>query len=384
MERPSLHSDIALLNKLVEEGEHLLSTSLSHHSDDGRFYTTDKSSGIAVPLSSAIDGWLKSSADYIISQFPKRILDSDFSEVQRLQKTLAETEGIVADNSTTYLINTIDALRRCVSFFNWFDAFDEEQLPPVGRAELNHLAVKGYVSYIQEVLIPKLYGLEDGRTTKTALLHLYGRIFSLVQAIMKLNHVGCYQLLVAALRSLLEIHIDMILLKRGTIENGLEKFFCFSEVDKLRSALNLMRLDEELKRLERDSGALSKYAKNSEKIEATAMRLWEKKPRSITHWTGATLEDRARKAGALDIYREIYFYGNKYVHSGYLDFPSTEEDADFLCAYDYGFSINILKTSIELLFELVSFQESESVLRECRMMFPICGYFEFWKRTGSR
>ena len=290
MEKSPIHSDIACLKKLIAEGKQLLQRCLSNHSEYNTVYKVDKSTGIALPLSSAIDDWLKKSTDFIFPLFPRRILDSDFSETLAVQDIFTKGQKIITDNYFNYLRKVLDALQKCLSFFHWFDEFDEKKLSVLQRAELNHSALEAYVLCIGKQLIPKLHGLEDGRTTKTAIIHLYGRVFSVVQSIVKLNNVQCCQLLVASLRGLLEIYIDMILLKCNLIENGIEKFFSFSELYKFKVAQSLKRIDEELGSSNGKEHNVDKYINDSVRKSIITKKLWGKKNKKVPqHWTNKHL-----------------------------------------------------------------------------------------------
>jgi len=383
MEKPSINSDIAFLKKLIVEGKQLLHRCLSNHSEYSKLYKVEKSSGIALPLLSAVDEWLVKSTDFIVPLFSKRILDSDFSEALVVHDIFSTGRKIITDNYSTYLSNILDNLQQCLSFFYWFDHFDEKKLSPLRRAELNHSSLEAYVLYMQEQLIPKLPGLENGRTTRTAIIHLYGRVFSVVQSVVKLNNMQSCQLLIASLRGLLEIYIDMILLEHGLIENGIEKFFSFSELYKFKTAQNLKRIDKELGLKNGSEHDVDKYINDFvEKINITK-KLWGKKNKVPQHWTNKSLEERARLAKELKNYSDIYFYGNMYVHSGYLKFPRTKEDADLLCAYVYGFSIGIFRASTRILFDVVSLEDVKFITEESDKIFLIFGYFQFWKRTNK-
>ena len=72
-----------------------------------------------------------------------------------------------------------------------------------------------------------------------------------------------------------------------------------------------------------------------------------------------------------------------YVHSGYLKFPKTKEDADLLCAYVYGLSIGMFRASTKILFEVVSLEEFKFIVEESNKIFLIFGYFQFWKNANN-
>jgi len=288
MEKPSIHSNIVFLKKLIAEGKQLLQRCLSNHSENSTVYKVDNS-GIALPLSSTIDDWLTKSTDFIVPLFPQRILDSDFPEALSVHDIFSKGQKIVTDNYLNYLRKVLEVIHKCLCFFCWFDQFDEKVISPEKRAELNYSSLEAYVLYIQKQLIPKLTGLEDGRTIRTAILHLYGRVFSIVQSVVKLNNIQSCHLIIVSLRGLLEIYIDMIILEHNLIENGIEKFFSFSELYKFKTARNLKRIDKELRLENGSEHDVDKYINDSViKVNKTKI-LWGKKNKVPQHWTNKSL-----------------------------------------------------------------------------------------------
>ena len=372
MVHPNSICEINELKVLISEGNRLKELPESR----SVFGVSD--SGLAVPIVSRMDSWMTEGIKRICSLLPKKIIDVDFSEIASLYPSGNQNQIITFVRKER--INTIlNALYRCLNFFEWLIQFDETKLDPKQKAEFYFASLEAIFLYIQKELVSSLMGLEDGKTRKTALLHLYGRIFQLAHGIVKLNDIVCCPLLIASLRGLLELYVDMSLIKKGLIDNGLEKFFFFDELYKFRSAKNLVRIDKEIRRPEEESSVLTEHIRNREQTTQKAQILWGQKPKYITHWSNLKLEDRARKVNELKIYREIYYYGNMYVHSGYVDFPRTENDAHLLCAHVYALSSEILKNSIDMICAEINMAQKGDIEQETTGIYLFFGCFQVWK-----
>jgi len=216
------------------------------------------------------------------------------------------------------------------------------------------------------------------------LLHLYGRIFFLTISITKLNGPKYCPSLTALLRSLLELYIDILLIKETDIENDIEKFFSFFDIYNLNSALKVIKIDEEIKRPIAESSEPRKIIQNKSQITKKAQELWGKDPKNIRHWTKWSLEERARKVKELEIYRNVYYYGNMYVHSGYLNYPKKEEDAHLLSSYVYCLSLEMLVKSTELLINAIDIEGKKEIMQEVTGLNILFGYFQIWKSVITK
>jgi len=314
----------------------------------GNVYQRSNSAGLEVPVTSQMDSWIQEGIKFIYSLLPDRIVECDFTEIAEMHEASDKGSKIVTTTRKTNINAIIKVLKICHSFLQWLPSFDEIKLGPEQKASFYFGPLETLVLYVHKEVVPSVVGLEDGRTRKTALLHLYGRICLLMRAVVRLNHLTCCQLLLASLRGLLELYIDSLLIKNSVIENDIEKFFSFSEVYKFRSARNLMRIDKEIGRPAHESSVLQRVVENSEEITKRIRRLWGPRARP-DHRTLLSLKDRCRRVNELEIYRRVYYYGNMYVHSGYVEFPKSENDAHFLCAYVYCIALEMFSKSTELL-----------------------------------
>jgi hypothetical protein len=374
MVHPNSVCEINELRGLISEGNRLkeLPESIS-------VFGVSDCSGLAVPIVSRMDSWMAEGIKQIYSLLPKTIIDADFAEVASIHHACDGQNRIITFVRKERINTILNALHRCLNFVEWLIQFNETGLGHKQKAVFYFGPLEAMVLYIHKELVSPLVGLEDGRTRKTALLHLYGRIFQLAHGIIKLNDVVCCHLLIASLRGLLEIYVDMLLLNKGLIDNDLEKFYSFYEIYLFNSAKTLMGIDAEIKTPPKESSALTERMKNEGHIKDNADMIWHNKPNRIRHWTGESLKDRSRKAGELKIFRDIYYYGNMFVHSGYVDFPKTEDDAHLLCAHVYSLSLEILKKSTDIICAEINITRKENIEQETTGISLLFGHFQVWK-----
>jgi hypothetical protein len=369
--QPSAFEEIQTLKSLIDEGQRI-----QYLPESDKAFHISGPSELAMPTSIAKEQWVKKALYAIHNIFPSSIINSDFGEFINIAKSHSTDEQAIFIDHQKDIDVTLTVLKTLLEFFEWL-LVDDSKLKPYQDPNLTFGSLKTMVEYIQNILVPKLIKKEDGRTTKTALLHLYGRIFLLINSLVKLDQFICCQLLVASLRTLFELYIDLILIKYHIIDKDIEKFFSFFDVYKFQTAERLVKLDGELNRPLKESSMLKKYLECSQKIIKKRQELWGKsKP---LHWTGLKLEDRARRANKLKIFRDVYYYGNIYVHSGYEGLGTTEKDAHLLCAYAYGFSSELFNESTEILCNEINIPENKDVLHEMKGLYSFYAHFQAWK-----
>jgi len=367
-------AEIEELKALILEGN-----KLKKLPESNKVFETSGPSGLAIPITSQMDNWIDTSIRLIYSLLPKTIINSDFAGVANIHEECVNKKQVITSNRKQNIDKLITTLNECLSFFGWYIGFEHEKLNIKQKAEYHFCSLEAIVQYIHRELISSLIGLEDGRTKKTVLLHLYGRIFQLVYSIVKLNDLRCSQLLGASLRSLLEFYIDMQLMRNDIVENGIEKILSFSMIYEFNSASNQIRIDKEIQKPIPASSNLIKIAQNSEQITKTALKLWNRRPKDIKHWTALHFEERCRKANELEFFRHIYYYGNMYIHSGYSRFPETEDDTHLLCAHVYSLASEIFKKSTDLLLNEIDIAQKKETIQELEKIYLTFGGFQIWK-----
>lgn len=371
-------TEIEELKSLILEGNELKKLP-----ESGNIFETSISSGLAIPITSQMDCWINKSIKYIYSFLPKIIIESDFAEIANIYESCVGKSQIITSNRKENISIIINVLTDCLNFFKCLIAFDYNKLNAQQQVKLYFDPLEATFFYVQKELISSLTGLENGKTKKTALLHLYDRIFSVIYGIIKLNDFHCCRLLTASLRILLELYIDMSLINEGVIAEDIEKFFSFPDVSKFRSASKLIKIDKELKCSITDVSNIKNIVQNSAQIEQIAKKLWGKEPKNINDWTNQSLEKRARKINELEIYRDVYYYGNMYIHSGYLHFPKTEADAHLLCSHAYSNSLEIFYKSTKLLCNEIDILQGKETIKEMDKIYLLHGYFQIWKSLAN-
>lgn len=367
-------SEIKKIKALIAEGVRLKGLPGFNN-----IYQTSEPSGLALPITSLVDGWSKKAVDLIYSICPIVIIKSDFSEFASIHDFYTSQKQVIQFNYKDNINVIIDTLKIYGCFIEWLNEHDDNDLNLEQKAIFNFEPLRAIFQYTHEMLVSSLLGLEDGRTEKTALLHLYGRIIQIIGSIIKLDNYNHCQLLIASLRTLLELYIDMLLIKECKIENAIEKFFSFNNIYKFVTAQKIIRLNKELQKPEESLG-VKEYVQNSERFEQKAQELWSNEPKKIIHWSCLPLEERARRTNSLDYYRHVYYYANMFVHSGYVDLDHSEGTAHTMCAHVFGLSSEMFKNSTELICNKIKINQNEEIIAEVDKIWAIFGYFQLWKR----
>lgn len=363
------------LDSLITEGEHL-----QRIPDNHLVFDNPSGSAISIPYSLRKKQWIEQGVSRVCSNFPNTIIQTDFPEIFSVKEHLKVSSEVITTDDNSDIVSILSALNKCRAFLHWCPYFDDSKLSAEDRANFWYSSVKELFLFIQQEVIGQLINKEDGRTPKTAMLHLYGRFFSIINSMIRLNQkTDCY-LLTAALRMLLELYIDFFLIKDNCIDNGVEKFFHHDRLYKYRTASNLKRIDNELKKPTQESSALDDSLKNPDEKIALIKKLWDVKT-TPDHWSRKPLEKRAIEAGCLESFRHVYYYGNMFIHSGYIDFLKEENNATTLCSYVYCLSLEMFCQLSKILCEEVDLKEKDDICEEIDRISLLFSIFQVWKSS---
>jgi hypothetical protein len=180
-------------------------------------------------------------------------------------------------------------------------------------------------------LVNNLIGKENGKTHRTAMLYIYGRIYFWAQSMVKLDKIEDCFALAGSLRAILELYVDMNLMANSGNLNDIEKYFSFQQVEKWNKAKHIVNLRSDLGltapgEMRPPDDFLAKPDNAEDKIKAIRTRLWGKEkngnPIKPSHWTNKSLIDRIKSlknTDVVEIYILSYPYCNFLVHSTYYD-----------------------------------------------------------------
>jgi len=155
---------------------------LSNNSD---YFTSTSSSELSLPTSLNKKAWIDRSIDYLLDILPNAIIAEEYPDVLPIHKSRKDNEHIIASVNINKQIDTIgSALFDIKEFIQWLSSFDDNCLSNDQKANLAYTPLKTMLSFVQKTVFSMLEGKEDGRTSKTAILHIFGRLFAIIQSIV--------------------------------------------------------------------------------------------------------------------------------------------------------------------------------------------------------
>ena len=319
-----------------------------------------------------ISKWVVVTADeYILPIMPP---SQDKSRLEEIKSNYYNCQSILLptmERDISFIITNLKISYDCLSAS---EKATSEDLDVKSCAGIEYDRLSNIYKYAEESFIPPLIGKEDGLTQKTALLNISGRIFQNIRSMLNLNRQTDFLTLSGCLRSILESFIDFHLILNNLIPSAVEKFFAHTNIHKLRTAKNILRLREQFGVDDSKSDNPIKGfldAVDSGKIKV--QYLWGKDKNGLgimpSHWSEFDLISRMLKLKDLAVVPEcipecidIYYYCNPYVHSSYTDFPRTEKDIDMLVWRIYKFAGDLIRELLKIMNTLMTVIDNEVLI----------------------
>lgn len=339
-----------LTRKYVADGEDLLQRLQRREVPDSQ-----------LPLH--IASWISTVTDDILALMPEDC--PDFSVLSAMKSQYARTPSIIqpsAENDIRCVLKNVRIAYDCSAAVA---NADERNIPPANMAAMSFDSLKEIVEYVRREVIERLKGRKDGRTQKTALLHIYARIYLWAQSMVKLDRIEDCLALAGALRAILEHYVDLRLIEAGSVRNDLEKYFSFQDVERWRKARNVVQTKKSLGLANsKETTPAEEYLNAPKNKEVNIIKLresvWGKtaggKVVNPKHWTDMTLIDRVKELGDLattNMYLSSYYYCNWLVHSMYLDTINNPKAVPLLNWYFYDLAWKMLRKATELVNEVI-------------------------------
>ncbi len=340
---------------------------------------------------SLISNWISEAIDYIKPVMPMNY--PKFYEICNIKTTYDSVVHVLPGDSSEHISQVLDCLKTAYKYFEIGSNYDVTKLPPETTARVFYEQIKATRDFAQQNIIGQLIGREDGRTKKAAMLHTYGRIYLWVQSMVALDSAKHFPALAGCLRAIFELYLDINLLANEIIKDGVEKFFSFPDVMKVKTAKNSLKLKKEFNCFsDKESLPMEQFLQNppdkETQVQKLVLGLWGKtrkgKPNKPPHWTGKTVVDRVRDLKNDDIgclYERTYYRCNWNVHSGYSDFPGAQKDDAHLCVADaYSNANEMFLDATELLNNELSIIDKEGLrtkIEKVQMVAPRL----FWEES---
>lgn len=168
-------------------------------------------------------------------------------------------------------------------------------------------------------IINLLKGILSPSKKEEIVIAIYRSIHCWLKTTIALNSTVHVQALTSIARSIFEQLLDLKLIVDNAIDNDVEKFNNFREVELFRLGKELAEFNKQHPDIKTPFQKRMEYSlkkENEEKIAKLISQLWNNQ--DIKHWSGLSVKKRAKKAGiTLELfYYESYRHLSWYIHSG--------------------------------------------------------------------
>lgn len=331
----------------------------------GRLLQRLNSSGIGdYRLPGDISRWVSPVTNELLALMPEE--SPEYAELVRISTHHGGSESILRPSSgddIRKILKNLGIARQCmIASLN----ADWKDIPKENLVHIYFERLKQAVDYVKTELIPGLIGKEDGRTRRTAMLHIYGRIYMWTQSMAKLNQITDCLALAGCLRAILELYVDLKLIASAVLLQDVEKYFSFEQSEKWNKARNLVESRAKLSLVEIGQALVVdeflKQAENQESnIKAMRERLWgldrKGRPCNPKHWTNKPLVERMESLkddrAIVELYHSSYHYCNFLVHSMYSDVTSNVNAVHLLNGHLYDLANKMFLTGTKLVNDVI-------------------------------
>ena len=177
--------------------------------------------------------------------------------------------------------------------------------------EAFYVGTKVSRDFANDIMIPRLKGLLKPSKKEAIIINIYYRMFLWIDSLATLNDGKHFQVAAAGARVLFELLLDLKLIVEDKINDSVEKYYAFTEIEKARVSRNTL----DYVNTNPDKGvniqSIEKYlsgAGGKDRVDALVIKYWGKdkngKPKIVRHWSGVNTAMRARNAKGM--YYEFY------------------------------------------------------------------------------
>jgi hypothetical protein len=199
-----------------------------------------------------------------------------------------------------------------------------------------------------------------------ALSCLFLRIALHLGSLVKLNHPRDFQAVAMISRSIFELLLDLKILEGDTDGSLTKKFFAFQEIEKYRTAKQLVDLETSNPDILPDDLTHQKKFLNTRtepEINAKKLHHWNSKENNWPqHWTGESTKKRAERLGKsfLSTYTQRYALESWYVHSGAMGFAGVStENFTYIFALSHSCILNHAVDALHIIVKAFKLGEGD-------------------------
>lgn len=200
-------------------------------------------------------------------------------------------------------------------------------------------ALDGAANLIEEHLIPILSNQINQSDSEAAKLGTFYRLFLLTKGILALNDRQHFQLVMAAMRTIFELLVDLRLLSLEPSAKYVSMYTKYADVARFHTADKLAEFaiktnaqnSVRLLGIDLAKSVAADHARRV-KVEGIVRNLWgetkNKIPNYPQHWSGMDLRKRSKLLGEYYevLYLQIYSFASWYTHSGPAGYAGVDPD----------------------------------------------------------
>lgn len=285
------------MSDIIKKVSHLITSYLARGQDLLRRLSTPPIPDSTLP--GDIATWILETIEELLPLMPTN--SPDYSKLGEIKTQYMDKHSILLPSAKSDIYKVLQNLTIAHDCVLAAMNADYKDIPPENLARINFDQLKRASDYVKAQLIKDLKGMEDGRTSRTVTLNIYGRIYLWIQSMIKLDGPEHCLALAASVRSILELYVDLNLIDQGRITDGAEKYFSFPTVEKWRSAKRIidMRKQFHLNTTNETTPVdeyLSKPENSDNNVKILRAKLWGKNrtgnPVMPKHWTNKDLRQR--------------------------------------------------------------------------------------------
>lgn len=196
---------------------------------------------------------------------------------------------------------------------------DFDKFPMKSKLEVYYTSCKACENF-SDNFIKLLKGLLKLTKKEEVIIDVYRSIHCWLKSVSALNNSIHFQALASAARSVFEHLLDIKLIVDNRIDNAIEKFEAFREIEKFRMANDFLEFKRKYPNIEtRPHQKRLEVASSEEiKVKIDKLKLLWIKPNTLLHWSGERVRKRTELAG-IDyekLYYESHTFLSWYIHAG--------------------------------------------------------------------
>lgn len=218
------------------------------------------------------------------------------------------------------------------------------ELPTTIRAEAFYKGTFEIEKFISSTALKVFSNLISPSKKENAVIASYFSLYCWLDSVVAMNKPKHFQSVMSASRSMFELLLDINLLVYDALDNGIEKFYVFNQIERFRVAGKIVKYKE----LNHNTNlsvarqkALVSTPEKCKEIDDLREKYYGRNKNDVLlwpkHWTGLDVRARAQRVDSIntshckpinyeEMYCECYPMQSWYIHSGSVGYEGLSAD----------------------------------------------------------